>query len=246
MLRSATLARQRRQRGLSIVELMVGVAIGLFVVAAATMLVSTQLSDNRRLMLETQVQQDLRASADIITRELRRAGHWSMARAGVWYQRTPPVVVETNPYLVQIKPTAADDSVFVDDVPETSIVFAYSRSGKEVDAGNATVSGFRLAQVDGKGVIQTQLGEDNWQALTDGNTLNVTEFTVTMNRQPIRLECAKPCPGPDPNECKPILEVRNITVFIKGRPANDATVERSIRSNVRLRNDTVIAGTCPE
>ena len=64
---------------------MVGVAIGLFVVAAASMLVVTQLSDNRRLTLETQVQQDLRASADIITRELRRAGHWGKARDGVWY-----------------------------------------------------------------------------------------------------------------------------------------------------------------
>ena len=51
---------------------MVGVAVGLFVVAAASMLVATQLSDNRRLTLETQVQQDLRAAADIITRELRR------------------------------------------------------------------------------------------------------------------------------------------------------------------------------
>ena len=79
-------AWQRRQRGLSIVELMVGVAIGLFVVAAASMLVVTQLSDNRRLTLETQVQQDLRATADIITRELRRAGHWGKARDGVWYR----------------------------------------------------------------------------------------------------------------------------------------------------------------
>ena len=77
---------RRRQRGLSIVELMVGMAIGLFVVAAASMLVVTQLSDNRRLTLETQVQQDLRATADIITRELRRAGHWGKARDGVWYR----------------------------------------------------------------------------------------------------------------------------------------------------------------
>jgi type IV pilus assembly protein PilW len=42
---------RRGQRGLSIVELMVGVAIGLFVVAGAAMLLSTQLSDNRQLLL---------------------------------------------------------------------------------------------------------------------------------------------------------------------------------------------------
>ena len=53
---------------------MVGIALGLFVVAASTALVANQLGDNRRLLLETQVQQDLRASMDIITRQMRRAG----------------------------------------------------------------------------------------------------------------------------------------------------------------------------
>ena len=67
-------ARQpsRRARGLSIVELLVGIAVGLFVLAGATLLVSSQLSDNRQLMLETQVQQDLRASADLIARPTPR------------------------------------------------------------------------------------------------------------------------------------------------------------------------------
>jgi len=62
------------QQGLSLVELMVGITIGLFVVAAASLVVSNQLFDNRRLLLETQLQQDLRATMDIITRQLRRAG----------------------------------------------------------------------------------------------------------------------------------------------------------------------------
>ena len=81
-----------RQRGLSIVELMVGIAVGLFVVAAASTLVATQLSDNRRLMLETQVHQDLRAAADIITREVRRSGYWNAAPT----QLAVPGVVQQN------------------------------------------------------------------------------------------------------------------------------------------------------
>lgn len=234
------LSRRRRQRGLSIVELMVGVAIGLFVVAAATMLVSMQLSDNRRLMLETQVQQDLRATADIITRELRRAGHWGKARDGVWYADNVAVIRE-NGYGAIAK---AVDSDFADGEESSTVLFAYSRSGDEADENGALDSaeelGFRL---DG-GVIQSRLGDAGWQALTDGNTLTVTDFRLGMNRQPLRLECPKPCPDPLV-DCRPILEVRNITVFIKGRPANDGTVERSIRSNVRLRNDAIIPGTCP-
>ena len=229
----------RHQRGLSIVELMVGVAVGLFVVAAASMLVATQLSDNRRLTLETQVQQDLRTAADIITRELRRAGHWGKARDGV----AQPA--NTNPYDVV---TMADGNPFVDGVPSDGVLLSYSRSGNETAENNALDAaerlGFRRAVVDGKGVIQTQLGEDNWQALTDGNTLDVRDFTLTMHLQPILLECPKPCPGGG-NACWPRLMVRDITLAITGEAAHDSSVRRSLESNVRLRNDAVIAGTCP-
>jgi Tfp pilus assembly protein PilW len=241
MLRSATVARQRGQRGLSIVELMVGVAIGLFVVAAATMLVSTQLSDNRRLMLETQVEQDLRASADIITRELRRAGHWAKARDGVWFAGNV-AVVRDNPYALVAK---ADGTAFADGDASSTVLMSYSRSGDEADETGvieaAEQLGFRLDN----GVIQTRLGDAGWQALTDGNTLKVTEFTLTMNRQRIWLECAKPCPDPPGDECRPALEVRDLRVVIKGEAANDSNVKRSVDNKVRLRNDAVIPGTCP-
>jgi hypothetical protein len=230
MLKPRTRGIWRHPRGLSIVELMVGIAIGLFVVAAASMLVATQLSDNRRLTLETQVQQDLRATADIITRELRRAGHWAQARHSVGDPAT------TNP---NTGVTVEDGTPFPEGQPLSAVLLSYSRSGDEADM-DVVELGFGLSN----GVVQTQLGDAPWQALTDANTLNVTEFTVTMNRQPIPLECPKPCPDPSV-ECRPILEVRDLTVFIKGRAAHDASVERSIRSNVRLRNDTVVAGTCP-
>lgn len=240
MLKVAPRRTQRGQRGLSIVELMVGVAIGLFVVAAASMLVATQLSDNRRLTLETQVQQDLRATADIITRELRRAGHWGKARDGVWYAENA-AAVRVNPYAAVAK---ADGSAFVDGDVSSAVLLSYSRSGDEADETGAIESaeqlGFRLSS----GVIQTQLGEGNWQALTDGNTLNVTNFALTMNLQPIRLECAKPCPDPLV-DCRPVLQVRDITLDITGEAAHDSSVRRSLRSNVRLRNDALVAGTCP-
>jgi type IV pilus assembly protein PilW len=38
--------------------------------------------------------------------------------------------------------------------------------------------------------------------------------------------------------------VRDITVDITGQAAHDSSVSRSLRSNVRLRNDAII-GACP-
>ncbi len=171
---------------------MVGVAIGLFVVAAATMLVVTQLSDNRRLTLETQVQQDLRASADIITRELRRAGHWGKARDGVWYADNASLIRD-NPYSAIRK---ADDSDFADGEASSTVLMTYSRSGDELEETGMVESAEQLGFRLDNGVIQSRLGDAGWQALTDSNTLNVTKFELTMNQQPIRLECPKPCPDP--------------------------------------------------
>jgi prepilin peptidase dependent protein B len=238
MLMAATSHMRRRQRGLSIVELMVGVAIGLFVVAAATMLVVTQLTDNRRLLLETQVQQDLRASADIITRELRRSGHWGKARAGVWFAGSPGI--QANPYTTLSATAGGAD--LADDEEASAVLLAYSRSDEALE-DDAIVSAERLGFRLDNGVIQTQLGEDNWQALTDANTLRVTGFTVRMDKRQVPLACAKACPGGG-EACWPMLEVREVSVDISGRAAHDAAVQRSVRSKVRLRNDPVV-GACP-
>ena len=60
---------------MSIIELMIGITIGLFILAGATLVVTGQLSEGRRLLTDTQIQQDLRAASDIIARDVRRAGY---------------------------------------------------------------------------------------------------------------------------------------------------------------------------
>jgi type IV pilus assembly protein PilW len=206
----------RHQRGLTLVEMMVGLAVGLFVLAGATLVVSSQLSDNRRLLLETQVQQDLRASADIITRELRRAG------------------AHGNP--VQLLQTPGGAS---------PVVNGYA--GVEVEDGEAITFNYRRNQQEGpygfrvaSGVIQTFIG-DAWQALTDDATMNVTNFTVTALPEVVdQIPCAKACSAdPLDTACWPTLVVRTYQVDIAAEARSDPQVRRSVRSLVRLRNDTV-------
>jgi type IV pilus assembly protein PilW len=219
----------RSQRGLSLVELMVGVAVGLFVVAGATLVVSNQLGDNRRLMLETQIQQDLRAAADLIARDLRRSGYWGSAEAGVWHAGA--VSVSTNPY-TQL-------SGVVHGTPASAVQFGYSRGAVENNTLDATdQSGFRL----NNGVVQMFTG-GGWQALTDANTLRVTNFRVELTNHNVALSCFSECPGGG-TACYPQQTVRNITVLIEGTAVHDAAVRRGAQSTTRLRND-VLTGACP-
>src|SRR6185369_348939 len=73
---------RRHQQGLSIVELMVGLAIGLVVVAAALLALTNHLRENRSLLLEARLMQDLQTTTDLIARDLRRAGPLSLANGG--------------------------------------------------------------------------------------------------------------------------------------------------------------------
>jgi len=214
-------SRRAVQRGISLVELMVGIAVGLLVVASAAMLTSTQLTDNRRLLLETQVHQDLRAAADIVTRELRRASHWQWADRGIW---TPDAVPQPNPY-ASVSPTTAG---------ATQVGYRYRRN-----SGEDGPFGFKLEGA----ALKTRMGEAGWQELTDPKTLRVTAFAVTPNHQTLVLACATPCGGVAEPAC-PTLTVREFIVDITGQAVSDPAVQRSLRTVVRVRNDDA-QGQCP-
>jgi type II secretory pathway component PulJ len=209
-----------RQRGLSLVELMVGITVGLFVVAAAATLAATQLADNRRLLVETQVQQDLRASMDIITRQLRRAGALSQPQALLGLA-TPTADGQWNAYApVTLAGSAGRDE----------IGFRYV-----VNAAESGPFGFKLQG----GVVKTLMGAGGWQDLSDPNTLVVTNLSITAGSAgSIALPCARLC-SDGGTACWPTVEVRHYLVEITGHARSDTAVQRTLRSDVRLRNDWV-------
>ncbi|MBC8055959.1 MAG: hypothetical protein H7Y61_05225, partial [Rhizobiales bacterium] len=139
--------------------------------------------------------------------------------------------VTANPYAAVAPAAAASNAAS----------FRYSRDASEnhvVD--NNEEFGFRLRE----GAIEIQLGGTNWQALTDAGTLTITQFDVVPTVQTVSLEsfCNLPCPAAAP-ACPPRQQVRSLTLVLSGRLVTDPTVLRSVRSEVRLRNDAVV-GAC--
>lgn len=223
----------RRQAGMSLVELLVGIAIGLLVVAGASMLTATQLGENRRMLAETQLQQDLRATTEIITRELRRSG-------------SPANQIG----FVSTESIAGVDAGLIDDMtpiasPDSTVTFRYSRGV----AGELrfTLSGNK---------IRTRImgsGGSGLQDLTDSNTMEVTNFTVTPRHviepsqtgaAPQRMPCPKIC-ADNTTDCWPTVRVREYTIDITGRSKADPAVQRSLQSIVRVRNDQIVRTPAP-
>lgn len=225
----------RPQRGVSLVELMVGIAVGMFVVAAAATLVSTQLVDNRRLMLELQVQQDLRATSDIITRDIRRigaTGALSIADADnlVW-DSSNGSAINTTYRLISL-----------DSSESSEIQFSSPRQIAQIGP-----YGYTLESTGTKRWISSRMPTTGrWQPLTDSDAMKVTGFRLTQVDEPaIVLNCPKLCPLPlpasatDRTYCWPTLKVRSIEIDITGQSVSDASITRRVRSRARLRNDLV-------
>jgi len=235
-----------RQRGVSLVELMVGITVGLLVVAGASLLVSSQLTENRRLLLETQVQQDLRATADIIARELRRAGHWRRAEAGVASTSNGAAVRNDYMSVGSIGNTQCSGLL-----ANFDICFNYLRplglADADVNGAPRYTFGYRLTG----GVIKTKLSTsaESVQDLTDVKVLEVRSFTIELNdavsdaNRWVLIPCPKLCPPNALNQvttdCWPRVAMRDATITITGRAVSDHAVQRTVVSRVRLRNDQV-------
>lgn len=238
MLRFNPTRRRRDQCGLSIVELMVGVAVGLLIVGGATKLIVDYLVSNKRLLVETRVNQELRAAADLVARDLRRAGYWNNATAGVG-----GAGAIANPHtsgLGAVTSTA------------TSVNYSYSRDAAAqlngLDA--AEEAGFQLAG----NVLQMKIAQGNWQPVTDPSTVNITSFSVTAAVPALVNDLSSYCGCLSRLTCTlatiaatgtpPRLTIPTFNIAVTGQSVADSTIQRTLNETVRVRN-AVMSGACP-
>ena len=234
----------RHQRGLSIIELLVGVAIGLFILGGALKLFGDNMHNNRRLVLETLVNQDMRAAADLIARDLRRAGYWGNSTAGVVTTNSMPVAA-TSPYAAVDQTTTAP----------IATLYSYSQGTEDNALDSSTENfGFRL----NSGTLQYFQG-GNWQSMTDPKVLTITNFTATPVHRCVQLQqyctggssstcaaCAVDAGGCPTATCAtcPFIKVRSYNIALEGKSTADTSVVRNLQESVRLRNDQLL-GSCP-
>ena len=219
---------------MSLVELMIGITIGLFILAAASMVATTQLGDNRRLLVEAQVQQDMRVITNLITRDLRRASYWGKAYFAVW----PAVGASAvNPYSA-LTPTSAASAVkitytrSVDEEGKAAVVS--EKNDPEAASNNAGFWWDPEAKT-----LKALLGDGTWQTLNDPAVLLITRFSVRIDTEDVDVPCGAICPVLGPGGCPLKQAMRNATVEIVGMSTIDSNVKRSVSYDVRLRNDLV-------
>lgn len=206
------------QRGLSLVEVLVGLAVSLIVTAAAISLIAGQLHGNRRLLLEAQLTHDLRMTAHLVVTHLRRAGHWAAVEESL--HGGPGM----NPHIV----------VMPEDEPSPLLSFRYGGM-------TSTAAYERFAFRNHQGVLQMRLGENGgWQSLTDPANTRIIDFVIEPSTTRVTLEdfCTSSCSDHKAG-CIPEQLVREFSVSIRAMSTSDHSIERSTVTRVRLRADAI-------
>jgi type II secretory pathway component PulJ len=210
------------QRGMSLVELMVGIAVGIVVVLAITQFFVGQFISNTDMLKATRLNQELRAVMDLTVRDVRRGGYRGDAIRGVWYEGTPGVTPNPLQSITigsTVNPTASTSG--------TSIAYSYdiNASGTVEDAENFTI------QLNNNAVELVQgITSPTTTQLSDPASTTIANLTFTLDPRCV--------------DSAPVLTWREITIALTGRLASDATVTRTLHETVRVRADH-LGNPCP-
>ena len=242
--------KRSSQHGLSIVELLVGVAIGLFVAGGAISLTVSNLNRNRQLLVETRVIQDLRAASDVIARDIRRASYWNAASSGLWSASAGGTPAASNLYAP------------IDTSSSSQIIYKYDRPGV-VPTNSATNLGFRReTTTSGIKFLQLQNASSGWLDLTDPNSVHISAFTITPVSPAIVVYLDSYCGCLTTGKCllsvlqarpsgdRAQVVIRKFTILLRGQAvvsgAPDPSVTRELQQTVRVRNDEIKnPNSCP-
>lgn len=233
--------RARGQRGFTLTELMIGSSVGLIVIAGAIQLYVVNLratADNLRL---SRLNQELRATMNLLHDDLRRAGYWSF---------TPDRAVPTdNPFHNTINRLRIGQ--VAGEANASCVLYSYDLNGDgRVGIGatgggpltntvNLEQFGFRLRN----GQVQMRNGGNgfdcrsgSWQAITDPDT-EVTQLRFTLTQTCSNLDDLEHgCTAGDP-----ALVQRHVAIAIAARSRSDQRVFQQLDSTVAIANDLLLA-----
>mgnify|MGYP001412511830 CR=1 FL=1 len=229
-----------RNRGFTLIELMVALVLGLVVVGGVMAVFMNTYQANAQNIKAVRLNEELRAVMSLITRDLRRAGARDLAWQPSLLGTANPFANNTNWVLTRYDATVP---------PNSCALFAYDTDGNDA-VDNVDRRGFRLRRDGSLQSVEmrrtgTACNGGGWEKITDENTMNVLDlsFTTTLD-----------WPGSG-GAAGSGVEVRSVIVTLRGathtRSANPATLTaddctnidvvcRQLVEKIRLRNDAVL------
>jgi type II secretory pathway component PulJ len=150
--------------GETLTGLLVGLAVGLLVLAAGSALLASQLRAHRSGLQDRQLHTDLRSAMDWVARELRKAQY----TANAWQTRSPTVCAD--PFC----PTPDNFRIV-----GHQIDFSHDRNHNGIKEDDECM-GFRLTQ-QSLHVRRSCSSSGSWQAVTDRTQVNISDLQWVLH-----------------------------------------------------------------
>lgn len=235
-----------RQRGVSLIELMVGIVVSLLIVAAAGSLYLSTTRTGRDAINAARLNVEMRSAIDVMVDEIRRANSSAVGGSG-------------NPFTSRATATYTDLAVS----GGNCIEFAYDNDGDGVVDGDEFF-GFRVQ--DGAvqmrdraaaGGVVAACANGAWQAITDSNSVTIGQRGGTTPYFSVVYQCLNSrTNAADANACVPggtvydaavaggtavdLLETRIVNVNIAGQLVSDSVMRMELGQEVLVRNHRVV------
>jgi len=243
----------KKQIGLTLIEIMISLLIGLIVIGATINIYIATVGSSASIIKSARLNHDLDSVVSLMVNDIKRAGYWGGARVGADSRLNPFTAATTN---LQI-PAA------------TCILYSYDANSDGIVDANEYY-GFRLTnnsvQMRKTGGTTADCTNGTWEEFIDNNQLRITnlQFSVVpvAGVLPATSRCLNvtnnnaaanaPTPsGTPPAICAENLaatpsftiasgdnlaEKRVINIQITGQLLNEAAVTKTLNASVTVRN----------
>jgi len=203
---------QRRQFGLTLIEMMIAMLIGLIVMAATMGIFLISLKSNVDTLKMVRLNQELQAASTIMSRDFRRAGYWG----------TPATA---NAYAAETNTAIAN-----------CILFAYDVESDGLAGGAMDYIGYKwvddgLGASGNEGHLEIKVSAADFDVCTGTGWSPITDNTVVLISQPTFTVDSVTVGS---------ATFISIEIILTGILKDDEDVSRTITEKIRLRNDIVI------
>lgn len=203
----------RSQRGISLLETLIALAIGLIVLAGVLKFMGMLTESNATLLKVTRLEQDLRTVMDIMLQDMRRANQYPQALGDLG---DPARFVKNQPTLPQI-----DGQALQTGLKGSLISYAYQEADGKVISG-------RFSHDNKAGTVLMHTGTASApETITDPAFMQVTQLIFQADVTSVHAG--------NLNITLPVIEV-TLTAQIKASPE----IQRTLVDRVTWRNPLVL------
>jgi type IV pilus assembly protein PilW len=210
-----------RQRGFSLIELMIAITLGLFILAGILLMYSEMVRSHAAVLKTAHLQQTLWSLLNVIADDVRRAGYWSRAEltvSGTAVDRYAPIrIADGGGCILYSYDEDQDDSDGIPD-PADQQGFRIEGGGVQIKTSDAACGATTCADC----------GSGNWFLLTDPQAIRITTLSFTADEHAYALAGGTHT-----------IVAREIGITLEGEIANDPGMHHRVTTSVGVRNHEI-------